>query len=329
MDIAFAVILFLFGLGFVLFGGDFLVSSALRLCNVTGWGKALVGATIVAVSTVTPELFISVFAAWEGNHGIAVGNAIGGMIANVALVLGLYMVVAGGKIETKEILPRSIFMIGAFVLLFYFSYNKVIALYGSVILIALFLVYLAFSIKSTKVHAPSAKKSPNLRKVNTHPPYKKEIILVVLSILLGQVFLMGGAFLLVQNGGRIGDLTGVNQTVIGFTIIAIATAMPELVTVMSSVRKKSGEMALGNLLGTCIINATLLFGLSGIVATAVGSPLRISSQTLWISFPVLIGVSLVAIIPMLKNGKTNKWQGYLLVTTYAIYLGFIFFFKTG
>jgi cation:H+ antiporter len=135
--------------------------------------------------------------------------------------------------------------------------------------------------------------------------------------------LVVGAFIIVEHGERLSMLLGISETVVGLTVIAVGTSMPELFTCITSIKKKSGGLALGNVIGANIINCTLLLGTCGIIGGVRGAPIPLSVETLLISLPFLVLTSLVAILPMLVRGKTHRAQGIVLLLLYAVYVAYL------
>jgi len=129
---------------------------------------------------------------------------------------------------------------------------------------------------------------------------------------------------LVENGERIAHIWGISETVIGFTIIAVGTSLPELVTAISSIRGKCGGLAIGNVIGANIINCTLLLGLCGVIGGLKNSSLPISRETAFVALPVLILMTFVAVSPLLFRGRAHRTQGVVLLTLYVAYVAYLF-----
>lgn len=327
MAILFALILFCGGLFIIIKGGDILVSAALRLNKITGINQIVIGATFISIATTLPEVFVSVFAVLAGNHGIAVGNAIGAMICNVALVMALYLARQPSVVKRGEILGKSLFLICITVIVILFASNQRLSGAESIVLLAVFFVFFMFNVWEARIRE---KQDLTLLQPCLDVGFEEvfckrtEIRKIIVGFLAGQVALVIGAFLLVTYGERLAILLGASETVVGLTVIAIGTSMPELVTCITSIRKKSGGLALGNVFGANIFNCTLLLGASGLVATLKGGALPISKDLLFISLPLLLITTLIAVIPMLLKKKSFKWQGYLLLSLYALYVVYLF-----
>ena len=315
MDVFIAFFLFLAALALIIKGCGFLVGAAIRLNAVTGLSKVAIGATFIAVATTAPEIFILLISVMRGNHDLAVGSAIGSMIANIALVLALYMAFLPSRVDRKDIISKSLFLLAVLVFVFIFSLNGSLNFLEGIFLILAFTLFI--------LTVGRGKQGPAIKRHQKTPFQTKMWIKIVAGALMGQALMMGGAFLLVNNAERLSELMGLSHTVIGFTVVALGTAAPELATVIIAIRRKSGDLALGSILGANVIGSTLLLGLSGLVVGAEHGSVGISNQILWVSLPILLGATLAATIPMMLRGRTYRWQGIVLVAVYAAYIIFL------
>lgn len=319
MAVFMSVILFAGGLYVIIKGGDFLVDSALCLNKISGISQVVIGATFISVATTLPEVFVSVFAVAAGNHGIAVGNAVGSMICNVALVLALYITFLPTRVNRRMIYGKSLYLFVVTLLVFLFTANLKIGWTEGIVLLILFSFFLFLNIKEARDESPII---PDVCKENTPGCKKRTITAIILGFLAGQIMLIIGAFLLVDHGERLAVLLGISETVVGLTAIAVGTSMPELITCITSIRRKSSGLALGNVIGSNIISCTLLIGICSVIGDLRGTFL-VSRSTFLISLPFLFLVYLVAIVPMLVRRRTYRWQGIMLLTLYVIYVAYL------
>ena len=319
VGVALSVFLLLGGFYLIVKGGDFLVRSALQLSRRSGISTVIVGATFVSLATTLPEIAISIYAILTQHQAIAVGNAIGGMLVSLAVIFALYAVISPQRVEKGQLLIKSLFLFFSITLVVIFSLNGRISMFGGFALGLIYFFYLIITARS----APKEKKEliPPEEQVS-----KKQIWG---GFLLGQVLLLFGAFLLVQNSESLALRLGISETVVGFTLIAIGTSMPEFVTVFKSIKQKSGGLAIGNIIGSNIINATLLLGISAIVGALHGSALFITPHTLFVAIPILIIASLVALVPLLVKGRIYRLQGIALLVLYALYIIYLIAAKPG
>ena len=293
------------------------MDSALKFNKISGVNQVVIGATLMSVATTLPEVFVSIFAVVSGNHGIAVGNAVGSMISNIALVLALYMVFMPHRVSRRALIGKVFYLFIATGMVFLFATNYSIGWFEGFLLLIVFVAFLLISLQgkeSDKVVEVVVKKEKTSR---------KEVWSVVGGLLAGQVMLVVGAFLLVDHGERLAHLVGVSETVVGLTVIAIGTSVPELVTCIVSIRKKSGELALGNIIGSAIISCTLLIGICALVGDIYGPDLALSRDIFLISLPFLFVIYCVAIVPMMLKARTYRWQGIALLSLYVFYVGYL------
>jgi cation:H+ antiporter len=322
MSLAIAIVFFVCGLFVITKGGSVLVGSALRLSKVSGINQVIIGATFVSIATTLPEVFVSIFAVAAGNHGIAVGNAMGSMICNIALVLALYIIFMPNRVSRRTIASRATILFFVIAILFLFASNLRITGFEGVVLLFAFVLFLALNIWEAKRDSEKTVKPANQLQLNPAQK-KKETIKIILGFLIGQGMLIFGAFVLVRYGEQIAILLGASETVVGLTAIAIGTSAPELITCIESIRKKSGGLALGNVLGSNIISCTLLLGVCSVVGSFSGGNLPISADTVYISLPFLFVISLVAVVPMMFKGRNYRWQGVCLLTLYTLYISYL------
>ncbi|MCL2570126.1 MAG: calcium/sodium antiporter [Firmicutes bacterium] len=311
LGVALSFVLFIVAIAFIIWGGRFLVNAAININKITGISKVIIGATFIAVATTAPEIFISILAVVGDNHGLAIGSAVGSMIVNIALILALYITFLPTAVDKRDILKKSAFLIFVILFVFVLSWDLRITSVEGVLLVGLFIVFIWWFGRGS-----SGKKSRHVTPDISYDEIKRIRRNIILEFMAGQAFILAGAFLLVQNGERIAHIIGASETVVGLTLIAIGTSAPELATVITSIRRKSGDLAIGSILGSNIVNSTLLLGIVGMVS----GTLPLSAQTLYISLPILLVVSLIAVLPMVLRGKTYRWQGIVLVAIYTIYI---------
>ena len=300
-----------------------MVEAALALNKVTGINQVIIGATFVSVATTLPEVFVSMFAVLSENHSIAVGNAVGSMICNIALVFALYITFMPHKVSRREVFNKSICLLVVTLIFFLFALNLRISWIESAVLLCAFVGFIYMNVRESREKEAldptvierclsSGTEDEKCKKIATRK--------IVLGFAAGQAMLIIGAFLLVRYAERLAMMFGISATVIGLTVIAIGTSMPELITCITSIRKKSGGLALGNALGANVINCTLLLGTCGLIGDIKGNYLPISRETVFISIPFLFILYIISILPMLYRGRTFRWQGITLLVLYAVYI---------
>ena len=314
--IAVASVIFIVGLVLIIKGGDWFVDSASWFAEATGIPKFVVGATVVSFATTLPELLVSVRAAMNGSAGLAIGNAIGSVTANTTLIMGVSLVAIAGVVSRKNFALKGGLLLAAIVGLTLLSLSGSLPVWSAFILWAIFLTFMISNLIEGKNNAAEEKLVVE----------KKEIPSKVIFFIIGTAAIIFGAEFLVSSGKTIATGIGISETIIGFTVIALGTSLPELVTTITAICKKENSLSVGNIIGANIIDATLILPLCAVIN---GTPLPVEKINLVFDFPVCIAACAVAIIPTIIQGKFKKWQGFALLGIYAFYMLFLVLNETG
>ena len=315
--LAVAAVIFVAGLVLVIKGGDWFVDSASWFAEITGIPKFVVGATVVSFATTLPELLVSVRAAMNGSAQLAIGNAVGSVTANTTLIMGVSLVAIAGVISRKDFSLKGGLLLAAIVGLTVLSLSGLLPVWSAYILWAIFLIFMVSNLLEGK------KASATEAKITYE---KKEVPSKILYFVFGTAAIIFGAEFLVSSGKTIAAGIGISETIIGFTVIALGTSLPELVTTITAIRKKENSLSVGNIIGANIIDATLILPLCAVIN---GKSLPVERINLVFDFPVCIAACAVAIIPTIIQGRFKKWQGYALLAIYALYMLFLVLNETG
>ena len=299
---------FIVGLVLVIKGGDWFVDSASWFAEATGIPKFVVGATVVSFATTLPELLVSVRAAMSGSAQLAIGNAIGSVTANTTLIMGVSLVAIAGVISRKSFALKGGLLLAAIVGLTVLSLSGALPVWSAFVLWAIFLVFMVSNLLEGK---KGAANEP------TVAYEKKDIPAKILFFVIGTASIVFGAEFLVSSGKTLAAGIGISETIIGFTVIALGTSLPELVTTLTAIRKKENSLSVGNIIGANIIDTTLILPLCAVIN---GKPLPVDRINLVFDFPVCIAACAVAVVPTVIQGKFKKWQGYALLAIYALYM---------
>lgn len=321
---------FLFALGVVLIvkGGDWFVDGAVWMAEVTRIPKFIIGATVISLATTLPEIIVSTIAAVEGHAiltsgvgdciaasqekvGMAIGNGIGSVVCNTALILAISLIFMPIAVDRKSFAPKSLLLIAALCALFAFSVSGYFPIAGAIVLLLIFLAYIAENIRSAQ--------RETVKEETSHRPDtdKKSVILNILRVLTGAACIVLGSQLMVNNGSKIAAAWGVSEAIIGVTIVAIGTSLPELVTAVTALVKKQSSMSVGNVIGANIIDTTLIIAVCSFI---YGGRLPVSQQNIYLDFPVAILVTLIATIPTIICKRFRRWQGVLMLLVYIAYI---------
>lgn len=306
--------LYLF-LGFIilLYSGDLLVKGGVALSSHFRISTLVVGVTVVSFGTSAPELFVSLDAALSGSPDISIGNVVGSNISNIALVLGFTAILLPLPVRSNSIKYDWPVMMGASLLFYVFILNHKLETYEGIIFIILLISFMVWTIWNSR--------RENRGLSEEFPEAKHSIPIAVLLLVASSVGLYFGANLLVDSAKNIAIEFGVSERVIGLTIVAFGTSVPELATSAVAAFKKEMDISIGNIIGSNIFN---IFGVLGV--TSIVKNIRITEAI--ISFDVLImlaiSVLLFLLILPLKKGKLQRWKGILLLSSYFIYVYLVF-----
>ncbi len=313
MELATVIFLFLVGIVFIVKGGDFFVDAASWIAEVSGIPKLIVGATIVSLATTLPEMLVSVMAAAKGSVDMAIGNAVGSVTANIGLIMAISLICMPGVIRRADYLMKSVLMLAAAILVVMSGVSGQMGTAITVAMIVIFCFFLWENISSAKRSMKASADAAGRRKIEG----RKEVAVNLVKFVVGAIGIVWGADLLVDNGSALAAMVGVPERVIGVTIIAVGTSLPELVTTVTAIIKKQSSLSVGNILGANIIDLALILPLCSLVS---GKALPIAATSARYDLPACLLVGCIAVIPAMAFQKFQKWQGILLLCVYAVYL---------
>ena len=310
MEIVISAVLTVVGLVMLCFGGNWLVSGGVAIARKFRISNLVIGMTIVAYGTSTPELAASIAAAGE-HSAIILGNIIGSNIANVGMVIGIAAILVPLSIH-KSVLRKEIpIMLGVSVLLILISIDGELSIYDGILLLVGLGVFGYFTFKDAMKRREDNKDDIQQGGNNV---YLKSIGLIGLGIGLLYV----GAFLTVDNAVILAKEFGLSEKIIGLTVIAIGTSLPELITSIIAIRKGHSDIGVGNIIGSNIYNILMIMG----VGAALGGVMI--SDDVYVDYAIMILFSISLLIG-LKTGVINRVMGVCLAIGYATYLVLTFF----
>jgi len=315
--LAVAAGIFIVGLILTIKGGDWFVDSASWFAEATGIPKFVVGATVVSFATTLPELLVSVRAAINGSAQLAIGNAVGSVTANTSLIMGISLLAMAGIVNRKGFMLKGGLLLTAILGLTILSLSGQLPTWSPFVLWAVFIIFMASNLIE-------GKKGAQNDEIDSYE--KKEIPSRILWFVIGTASIVFGAEFLVSSGKTIATGIGISETIIGFTVIALGTSLPELVTTLTAIRKKESSLSVGNIIGANIIDATLILPLCAVINEEA---LPVERINLIFDFPVCIAACAVAVIPTIIMGKFKKWQGLALLAIYVSYMTLLILNETG
>lgn len=316
MEIVFMpVLLFTLGLFILIKGGDTFVDAAVWISDVTGIPKLIIGATVISIATTLPELFVSVLATTDGSLGIATGNAIGSVTANIGVGMSIGLIASPAAVNLKDFAPKACMMLLAAVALLRLGTDGMISISDSFMLMAVLAAYIYSNIRSGQ-----RATGNNANRISITFP---EAARNTAKFVLGACGIVLGASMLVTNGQILAYALGVSEDIIGLTLIAVGTSLPELITAATAIAKNESALTVGNIIGANIIDTALILPVCSAVS---GGSLAISARTVYIDLPAAIFLMLLVLIPTIKNKSFKKWQGIAILAFYVVYVLFIVMF---
>ena len=311
------------GIVVLLAGGEFLVRGATALARRLGVPALIVGLTIVAFGTSAPEMVVSVFAALEGEPGLALGNIVGSNIANILLVLGVPAIFAVLATNLKGVGRNTLIASAATALFIFMSIDGELSLNEGYILAAGIVAYLVFLAFTAMAHAEDPVLA-EMTDVDHMEGLPKSAALIGIYTLAGVVLLPAGAQLIVTGASGIASTMGVPQALIGLTIVAIGTSLPELATALVAAMRRQAEMAIGNVIGSNIFNLLAVGGITAISsAWVLGQPAQIPEAFMRFDYWVMVGaMAAIAGLVFTKNPLGLR-IGLIFTLAYLCYIGYI------
>jgi cation:H+ antiporter len=312
MPIFIAAVLFTVGLIMTVGGADFFVRAARWLSDVTGISRVVIGATVIAFATSAPEFFVSLFATIKGFNDISIANVVGSVIVNIGI--GFAIIAAACPSRSDKLSAfNGLIMIAVVGVALAACLVGLLTVWHALIFIAIFVFFTVVNIKSGKIH--ESKVQPERRKTNA-----AGIVLHIAFFALGLVGLIWGADVMVNNAKTLAVEFGISEYIIGLTVVAVGTSLPEIMTTIIAVIKKEHGMSVGNIVGSnifdvAVIIAAIVFASGGtisVVRTGIAAP--------WFDFVVAMVFCVVTIVPTLISKRVSRWQGFVVAGLYVAYI---------
>ncbi|KRF07296.1 sodium:calcium antiporter [Nocardioides sp. Soil777] len=302
------------GLVILVGGGELLVRGASDLAARVGLSSLVIGLTVVAFSTSSPEMAVTVGAVLEGQPDLAVGNVVGSNIVNVLLILGASALLLPLTVRAQLIRLDVPVMVGVSMCLLLLSLDGRLSLADGFFLVTVIVVYTAVSV------VVGRRSAPHVRKATGGGEKERPVWLLLLAVLGGVALLVVGAQLLVEGAVGIAEGFGVSGLVVGLTVVAVGTSLPELATSLIAVRRGERDLAVGNIVGSNIFNIAAVLGVAALVADD-GVP--VADAAVALDIPLMIAAA-VALLPVAFTGMAiARWEGALFVGLYAAFTAYV------
>ncbi|MGI9889390.1 calcium/sodium antiporter [Vibrio chagasii] len=312
-----AIAFLIIGLGFLVWSADKLVYGAAALARNFGISPLVIGMTILAMGSSAPEMMVSATAALDGKTDTAVGNVLGSNIANIALILGITALIKPLSISSAVIRRELPLMIGVTLLAGALLWDNHLGFYEGVLLFVLFGAFLFAMLQISR----SEKKNGDafLDEQESEIPEGVSNPKAAMWVVIGLIILPLAADMLVDNAVIIAKFFGMSDLVIGLTIIAVGTSLPELAASLAGVMKGEDDMAVGNIIGSNVFNILAVMGIPGIL-----NPSTLSEFAMGRDFWVMLGVSLLLVVMALgKSRSVNRIEGGVLIVTFVAYQSYL------
>jgi cation:H+ antiporter len=308
-------VLLWFGAGLVLLaaGAELLVRGASRLAAAAGISPLVIGLTVVAYGTSTPELAVSVDAAWRGVADLSLGNVVGSNIFNVLFILGVSALVLPLAVDSQLVRREVPLMIGLSVLLLLLALDGTIGRVDGTVLVAGALIYTVQSIRASRRETAAIKAEY----AAAYPRRGSKVVDVAL-VIAGLALLVVATDWVVNSAVAIARTLAVSELVIGLTLVAGGTSLPELATSVLAALRGQRDIAVGNVVGSNIYNILSILGVSSLI-----TPIAVAPAALWIDIPLMIAVALACLPIFVSAASISRWEGAAFLAAYAGYIVYL------
>ena len=315
-----AIVFLCIGLTLLVWSADRLVYGAAALAKNLGVTPLVIGMTILAMGSSAPEMMVSATAALDGKTDTAVGNVLGSNIANIALILGITALIKPLSISSEIIRRELPLMMGVTLIAGALLWDSHLGFFEGVLLVVLFVAFLLAMLRISR-NAKATGGDPLVEEQESDIPDGVSNPKAIMWTLIGLVLLPYAASMLVDSAVTIAKYFGMSDLVIGLTIIAIGTSLPELAASVASLFKGEDDMAVGNIIGSNVFNILAVMGIPGLLNPSTLSPLAMGRD-----YYVMLGVSVLLVLMALgKRRRINRVEGLILLVTFIAYQGYLFY----
>lgn len=306
------------GLLLLVWSADRFVAGASATAQHFAVPPLLVGMLVVGFGTSAPEMVVSVLAAAQGNPGLALGNAWGSNIVNMALILGVTALLAPVLVQSVVLRKELPILMAVTALTALLVWNGVLSRLDAAVLLLVFAGLVSWSIVEARRNKGDTLARETATELRAHAlPLRRALLLLVVGLLV----LVGSSRMLVWGAVDIAQSLGVSDLVIGLTVVAVGTSLPELAACVTAARKGEDDIALGNILGSCLFNTLAVVGLAGVIA-----PIDVDAEVFTRDLPVMAGLTVLLFVMgwgFRGPGRINRVEAGVLLTVYLIYTGIV------
>jgi cation:H+ antiporter len=303
------IVVFITGIILLIRGGDLFVDASTSIAARLRIPPIVIGGTIVSLATTAPELIIASTASYMGDAGIAVGSVVGSAIANIGLIVGISAIMVPISIDVKDFRRRALWMLASGLVVFGYSWDLTVDQRSGLILMLIGLSYLIL----TTLRAFIERKTHTVE-IDTTKEEPMQLSYALLNFFFGAVLVIVGSRFLVNSGMAIAQALNISSLVIGLTMIAVGASLPELVTVITSVKKQMGDLAMGSIIGANILNLSFITGVSAMIR-----PLSLEFFIRNYAFSWLFIMIIAMFVGLWKTGKMGKRAGIIILSLYVVF----------
>lgn len=322
-----ALFTFLFGLIVITVGAEILLKGASKIASLLNIRPIVIGLTVVSIGTSLPELAVGITAIGSGAADIAVGNIAGTNIVNILFILGLSAAIRPLPLQMNSIKTELYTMMVAAVLLFLLSIDGRLSTWDGLLMVFLGILYLVLVVRTSKNELPAIQQEYHEEYGTADTREKKDYRIWVWNFMLlfcGIIATIYGADKLIEGAVEIAQYFGMSDAIIGLTIVAIGTSAPELATTLVATFRNERDVAVGNLLGSSIVNVFIVLGITGVFTP---NGISVSQDILWFDLPLAALVALIC-YPVFRSGQVvSRREGVLFVALYAAYVAYLLVFR--
>lgn len=312
MEILIETIFMSLGLVMLYFGAEWLVRGSVAIANKLKINQLVIGLTIVAFGTSTPEMAVNVSSAIQGISDVALGNVVGSNIVNIGLILGIAAIIRPIAVAKNVVRKEIPILVGVSFLLLFLSIDQSLSSTDGIILVVGIVMFTIFSYKTSKKETHI--ESDTGLQIVTKTLVPKAIALIGVGLGLLTI----GSFVTVENAVNLAQEFGISERTIGLTLVAVGTSLPELITSVIAAKKGHADLSVGNIIGSNIFNILAILGVSSVI-TGIAV-----SDAIWTDYYVMIGFALV-LIPIMRTGFIiSRIEGIILLIGYVVYSVFLF-----
>lgn len=312
------LLIFIIGFLLIIKSADLFTAGAEGIAQTFRIPRIIIGLTIVSIGTTAPEFFISTVSSYMGASGMAVGNAVGSCLLNIGLILAIASIIRTIVFEPKFIKQELLFLIICVIILSLLTLDGILTFKDGILLLLLLLIFYWYVFKREFINSKEKERESLPVNESAIKPNLLKFLIGIFGIILS------AKYAIIPSGINIAHCLNVPEIVIGLSMVALGTSLPELVTAIVASFKNMGELAAGNIIGANILNILLVLGCSSMI-----NPLNIDIQTQRTTLPIVLLITLLLFLFLRKGFSLNKKRGIILLVIYIGYIIYIFKFAYG